>query len=249
VAQPLSSPTQHSDNARPATQSLTHPFILFFTPIACRTSATLVRHTVVTSSKRIRPRHILKWHHAESGIRARVSTPSDPLVLSPLLCGRLSLKATGRLSLLQYWYRSQYIDDIEPQEETEAAPPYDAPSDHVEGDLRYTDGISMPAEFTFPSPSLTPSHTGPYYSCSPFRLTAHLPITHQPACTARHLTHHSLCGVAKLSITSTVVLRCQAHPHPKLIPPPFDLASNRLFAFLCSSTSLHNAVRVVHWGS
>ena len=56
-------------------------------------------------------------------------------------------------------YRSPYIDDIEP-DESEAAPPYDAPSDHVDGDLRYTDGINMPAEFrSSPSPSLTPPQT------------------------------------------------------------------------------------------
>ena len=56
-------------------------------------------------------------------------------------------------------YRSPYMDDIEPQE-SEAAPPYDGPSDYVEGDMHYTDGINMPAEFEpSPSPSLTPSHT------------------------------------------------------------------------------------------
>ena len=71
------------------------------------------------------------------------------------------------LAYYQSPYRSPYIDDTapyvddaEPQEteETEAAPPYDAPSDHVEGDWGYTDAISMPAEFrSSTSPSLTPS--------------------------------------------------------------------------------------------
>ena len=84
-------------------------------------------------------------------------------------------------------YRSQYIDDIEPQE-SEAAPPYDAPSltDHVEGDMRYADGVNMPAEFEpSPSPSLTPSHTihGPR---SESQLT-YQSLTNPPA---RHVSQH-----------------------------------------------------------
>lgn len=82
------------------------------------------------------------------------------------------------------YHESQYIDDIEPQE-SEAAPPYDAPSDHVEGDLRYTDGINMPAEFTFPSPSLTPSHTI-HAPRSESQLT-YESLTNPPA---RHVSHH-----------------------------------------------------------
>lgn len=81
-------------------------------------------------------------------------------------------------------YRSPYIDDIEPQE-SEAAPPYDAPSDHVEGDLRYTDGINMPAEFTSPSPSLTPSHTI-HAPRSESQLT-YQSLTNPPA---RHISQH-----------------------------------------------------------
>lgn len=82
-------------------------------------------------------------------------------------------------------YRSQYIDDIEPQEESEAAPPYDAPSDHVEGDMRYADGINMPAEFTSPSPSLTPSHTI-HAPRSESQLT-YQSLTNPPA---RHVSQH-----------------------------------------------------------
>ena len=56
-------------------------------------------------------------------------------------------------------YHAQYIDEEEPQE-PEAAPPYDAPSDHVEGDWGYTEGVDMPGEFqSSHSPSRTPSHT------------------------------------------------------------------------------------------
>jgi hypothetical protein len=81
-------------------------------------------------------------------------------------------------------YRSPYIDDIEPQE-SEAAPPYDAPSDHVEGDLRYTDGVNMPAEFTSPSPSLTPSQTI-HAPRSESQLT-YQSVTNPPA---RHVSQH-----------------------------------------------------------
>ena len=81
-------------------------------------------------------------------------------------------------------YRSQYIDDMEPHE-SEAAPPYDAPSDHVEGDMRYTDGINMPAEFTSPSPSLTPSQTI-HAPRSESQLT-YESVTNPPA---RHVSQH-----------------------------------------------------------
>ncbi|KAI0287294.1 hypothetical protein BC826DRAFT_56618 [Russula brevipes] len=56
-------------------------------------------------------------------------------------------------------YRSPYIHNTLP-EEAEEAPPYDAPSEHVDGDLRYMDTINMPSEFmSDASPSRTPSHT------------------------------------------------------------------------------------------
>src|SRR6266403_4959 len=81
-------------------------------------------------------------------------------------------------------YDSPYIDDIEPHE-SEAAPPYDAPSDHVEGDLRYTDGINMPAEFgSSASPSLTASHI--HAPRSESQLT-YQSLTNPPA---RHISQH-----------------------------------------------------------
>jgi hypothetical protein len=56
-------------------------------------------------------------------------------------------------------YRSPYIHNTLP-EEAEVAPPYDAPSEHVDDELRYMDTINMPAEFmSDASPSRTPSHT------------------------------------------------------------------------------------------
>ena len=68
-------------------------------------------------------------------------------------------------------------------------------------------------------------------------------------------TSSSASSIVRVDIRSDVFFyhvrspRRQAHPNPKPTPPFIDLASNRLSALLCSSTSLHNALRVVHRGS
>jgi hypothetical protein len=97
-------------------------------------------------------------------------------------------------------YRSPYIDEIEP-EESEAAPPYDAPSDHVEGDLGYTDGVDMPTEFReTPSPSLTPSHT-----VHAPRSESQLTYQSRTDPLSRHVSHHgSLHHVQRPSPPRTV---------------------------------------------
>jgi hypothetical protein len=57
------------------------------------------------------------------------------------------------------YHHGQYIDDTEPQE-PEAAPPYDAPSEHLEGDWGYEEGVDMPTEFrSSPNPSRALSRT------------------------------------------------------------------------------------------
>jgi len=59
------------------------------------------------------------------------------------------------LTYRQSSYRSPYMYDIHP-EEPEEAPPYDAPSEPMDGDSRYTDTINMPSEF---QPPASPSRT------------------------------------------------------------------------------------------
>ncbi len=108
-------------------------------------------------------------------------------------------------------YRSQYIDDIEPQE-SEAAPPYDAPSDHVEGDLSYADGINMPAEFRSPSPLLSPSRTI-HAPRSESQLT-YQSLTNPPA---RHVSQHGSLHSAQRSSKSPP--RTVRNPDP---PSPTD---------------------------
>ena len=62
------------------------------------------------------------------------------------------------LTYRQSSYRSPYMYDTRPEEpeEPEEAPPYDAPSEPMDGDSRYTDTTNMPSEYQSPAgPSRT----------------------------------------------------------------------------------------------
>ncbi|KAI0246965.1 hypothetical protein BJV78DRAFT_1249740 [Lactifluus subvellereus] len=63
------------------------------------------------------------------------------------------------LAYQQTPYQSPYMPASQPQE-SEEAPPYDAPAEHIDADLRYVEGMNMHTEPMPPnSPSRTPSHT------------------------------------------------------------------------------------------
>jgi hypothetical protein len=91
------------------------------------------------------------------------------------------------ISYRQPSYRAPYMYDTRPDpEEPEEAPPYDAPSEPMDGDSRYTDTINMPSEFQSPAgPSRTLSQAirGPR---SESQLT-YQSLTNPPA---RHISQH-----------------------------------------------------------
>ena len=89
------------------------------------------------------------------------------------------------LTYRQSSYRSPYMYDTHP-EEPEEAPPYDAPSEPMDGDSRYTDTINMPSDIQSPAgPSRTLSQAirAPR---SESQLTYHS-LTNPPA---RHVSQH-----------------------------------------------------------
>ncbi len=81
---------------------------------------------------------------------------------------------------------------------------------------------------------------------------AELATSEYPRCrtTVQITTSSSASFIVQSRKASDYLHSCDSSTsQSKPIAPPDDVASNRPTAFLCSSTSLHNAVRVVHWGS